>query len=586
MNHAVGGLLLFLVFTAEPAAASTYWNVFNTEGENLASAEIVTYATFADMLGDVNRLNVSTMPGLAGANVVDSGSDGITYWNVFNLEGETAFAAEIATYSSLVDMLADTNRIQVVAMPGLAGRNLVGSGSDGETYWNLFNYEEEDAITAEIATYGSLSDMLNDSNRLAVDAMPGLSGRNIVGSGSNGGMYWIVFNLEGEGDIPADIAHYDSLADMLSDSNRLDVITSPPPAGRNIVGSGAVVSRAQFRVAKDFTDDLGTSVTMSLACSSGRVSPPVEVSEGNPGMLEVTGFETAPEGNTSCTVTESGLPAGYYQKSATEDCAVDVVEHEGQYLGCVIENAPFRSTFETTKDFSDDNPAEVLVTISCNTGLPLQQSIPITEEGGGVTFVVTDFEPGALMCSVSEVAPAGYEPMYVAEGGTPSSDPDGCHFSGVEGGDENRCEIINTLLPVDLVINKQWIDEHPEYQLPTWAEILVSCNAPIFTSEQATSNSGVYELEFHISPTWPGLVSVLPSWDGSTVCSVSETPEPGVLQDTSDCEGIALTTGAGGECTIVNSRLYAGVPALDRHGFALLVLFLLGFGVVAIRRLA
>ncbi|WP_041766206.1 hypothetical protein [Psychromonas ingrahamii] len=42
-----------------------------------------------------------------------SASAGLMYWNVFNIEGESREAAQIVTYSSLLDMLdmlADFNR--------------------------------------------------------------------------------------------------------------------------------------------------------------------------------------------------------------------------------------------------------------------------------------------------------------------------------------------------------------------------------------------------------------------------------------------------------------------------------------------
>jgi hypothetical protein len=48
-----------------------------------------------------------------------------TYWNVFNIEGESTEAAHIVTYG----MLADTNRVGDFTMSSF-GRNIVGSGSD------------------------------------------------------------------------------------------------------------------------------------------------------------------------------------------------------------------------------------------------------------------------------------------------------------------------------------------------------------------------------------------------------------------------------------------------------------------------
>ncbi len=54
-----------------------------------------------------------------------------TYWNLFNIEGESTITASYATYGTLGDMLADTNRLGLFDpnTPGF-GRNIVGSGSD------------------------------------------------------------------------------------------------------------------------------------------------------------------------------------------------------------------------------------------------------------------------------------------------------------------------------------------------------------------------------------------------------------------------------------------------------------------------
>jgi hypothetical protein len=52
-----------------------------------------------------------------------------TYWNVFNIKGESTEAAHIVTYGILADMLADANRVGDFTMASF-GRNIVGSGSD------------------------------------------------------------------------------------------------------------------------------------------------------------------------------------------------------------------------------------------------------------------------------------------------------------------------------------------------------------------------------------------------------------------------------------------------------------------------
>ncbi len=104
------------------------------------------------------------------------------YWSLFNIEGESSIAADYVTYGSLTDMLADANRTGTFTMSG-AGRNIVGSGSDGTTYWSLFNIEGESSIASDYVTYGSLTDMLADANRTGTFTMSG-AGRNIVGSGA------------------------------------------------------------------------------------------------------------------------------------------------------------------------------------------------------------------------------------------------------------------------------------------------------------------------------------------------------------------------------------------------------------------
>jgi hypothetical protein len=129
------GLVVIAAAAMLPAsvANAAYWNVFNVEGESTLTAQIVTYATLNDMLTDANRVGVfDPINGFAGRNIVGSGSDGSTYWNVFNVEGESLLTAQIVTYSALNDMLTDTNRVGVFdPINGFAGRNIVGSGSDG-----------------------------------------------------------------------------------------------------------------------------------------------------------------------------------------------------------------------------------------------------------------------------------------------------------------------------------------------------------------------------------------------------------------------------------------------------------------------
>ena len=66
------GLVMFLCTTS---AHATFWNVFNIEGESSVSADIVTYISLSDMLTNANRTGTYTVGGF-GRNIVGSGSDG------------------------------------------------------------------------------------------------------------------------------------------------------------------------------------------------------------------------------------------------------------------------------------------------------------------------------------------------------------------------------------------------------------------------------------------------------------------------------------------------------------------------------
>jgi hypothetical protein len=81
-------------------------------------------------------------------------------------------------------MLNDTNRLGVFSPNTFAGPNVVGSGSDGNLFWSLFNIEGENDLTAQYVTYSALDDMLNDTNRLGVFSPNTFAGANVVGSGA------------------------------------------------------------------------------------------------------------------------------------------------------------------------------------------------------------------------------------------------------------------------------------------------------------------------------------------------------------------------------------------------------------------
>ena len=244
---AVSGIVLFSALPAK--AALMYWNLFNIEGENTQNSVYVTYTSLADMLTDSNRTGsfVPNTTGGSARNVVGTGSDGSTYWSLFNIEGENTQNSVYITYTSLADMLTDSNRTGsfVPNTTGGSARNVVGTGSDGSTYWSLFNIEGENTQNSVYITYTSLADMLTDSNRTGsfVPNTTGGSARNVVGGDSDGSTYWNLFNIEGENQQNAVYITYASRIDMLNDTNRTGSFVPNTTGGsaRNVVGSGASV---------------------------------------------------------------------------------------------------------------------------------------------------------------------------------------------------------------------------------------------------------------------------------------------------------------------------------------------------------
>lgn len=291
-----------------------------------------------------------------------------------------------------------------------------------------------------------------------------------------------------------------------------------------------------------------------------------------------------------CQTITLGVP-GCAESQACEDavCGLDdfcclgewdniCVSEAQSFAACQLpegEPAP-EARFDVDKFFTDSNPGEVEVTISCNTGLPLEQTTTISE-GDGVTFVVTDFADGTMDCTISEVVPAGYTPEYynpIVFQGTEE-----CEFTNVGHGLNYHCAITNILLPVDFVVTKEWIDENPQFNGQNIAEANFSCSG-----EQFFDVFG--QLEFFGNPGSDSF-EVFPHWDGGTTCTVTESfVEGGIEADSTDCQSVSVTLGTDASCTIVNTRLYEGIPTLSEYGLLLMAMLMMGIGFVAYRRIA
>jgi hypothetical protein len=241
-----------------------------------------------------------------------------------------------------------------------------------------------------------------------------------------------------------------------------------------------------------------------------------------------------------------------------------------------------------TKDFTDDNPADVEVFISCNTGLPLEQSFVISE-GSPVVFVVDAFNTGEMDCHITEnPVPAGYSGTYAAGAGADgfagsiTADAAGCHFEEVQGG-LFTCAITNALEPVDVLVTKEWIINSQGNSVALVASADYDCVNVRGEDGSLGTTEGV--LHFEGATDTEVIAGVYPDFGGSTYCTVTEIgADSWVEPDVSDCANVPVPVGADASCTIYNTVFFEGIPTLNQYGLALLALLMLGVGFVGLRR--
>jgi hypothetical protein len=95
------------------------------------------------------------------------------------------------------------------------------------------------------------------------------------------------------------------------------------------------------------------------------------------------------------------VPAGYTVDNS--DC-----ENGDPIDGsCTIVNTLNSGAFTVNKDFSDDNPAAVDVTLSCTSGTVTNNPQPASE-GNPAVFTVEGFVAGATCTATEPSVPAGY----------------------------------------------------------------------------------------------------------------------------------------------------------------------------------
>lgn len=274
-----------------------------------------------------------------------------------------------------------------------------------------------------------------------------------------------------------------------------------------------------------------------------------------------------------------------------ESLAIDVPH------GCEPVGSGEHAAFTVQKRFEDGNrDTPVKFSISCNTGLPLEQSLTVFPNEGTfgqfeVRFIVEDFIPGTLNCQVREDAPGGYTPEYDCQSSAACDTGGGaasCSFTGVDAGEEHLCLIHNRVDPVEFVVTKEWFYslEGSEIEEATYVELV--CNN-VFGGN-GTDLGGDFMRWSWLFEGNPASHTALiyPAWDGSTSCWTTEHAGPSAAEYESDCsDPVPVRIGdAPVTCTVVNSVYFEGIPTLGRHGLLLFTALMLLTGLVAMRRIS
>jgi len=413
---------------------------------------------------------------------------------------------------------------------------------------------------------------------------------------------------EGEG-IPQETgsASYTYTCDVRTAES--DVSTSPV-SGSTITELAQPLGTATFDVV--FTENNGEgedgtleTCTLGVGTDFAITGPvfPADISFGIPVTVTVLG--TAPPDVQSVTDT---LSCDYRDSASDGDSPPTTVTYD------LVMNIGGSGNFTVTKDFSDDNPAPVMVTLTCNTGIPLVQSFEITESTS-VDFVVTDYESGAMNCSVTEEPVPGYEAFYAASGDSASDNIGGCNFTAVAGGDANACAITNIAGPGTFTLNKEWVvSEETGEEVAREALMFIACDREIlfvdveFDPDYDGPLGDVEDIYFASGPLYgnSSAIAVVDTSNGPARCTGGEFSELGLIiqsgvEVTSDCPPFStdggetttdpstwleVTSGGNAECTVTNTVFFEGIPTLSQWGMAIMALLMLGVGMIGFRRFA
>jgi hypothetical protein len=264
--------------------------------------------------------------------------------------------------------------------------------------------------------------------------------------------------------------------------------------------------------------------------------------------------------------------------------------------GCEPTGTGENAGFVVQKRFEDgNNTTPVQLNISCNTGLPLEQSLTVLPNEGAfgrfeVRFIVGSFTDGSLNCEVWEDTPPGYAPEYDCQSGSACSTSSGngpCSFTAVGHGQESLCLIQNRVDPVALTVTKEWLYDREEHAVDDHVAIELYC-ANVHDGDGAVIDQDLMYWSWIFNGNLSSHVAtVYPEFTGATKCWTAELPKSSAVEPESTCsDGISIGLGdVERNCLVTNTVFFEGVPTLSQYGLMLISALMLLTGLVAVRRI-
>ena len=277
-------------------------------------------------------------------------------------------------------------------------------------------------------------------------------------------------------------------------------------------------TRSTFEVRKAYTNGDMTPVSVTLACSTGTVSPASgSAAPGSPAIFTVTGHS----GPATCTATET-IPSGYNASGIPAGTCNSTLSSGS----CTITNSPVPQTFKVDKAYDDGNTLPVSISLICASGTVTPSSASAAP-GFPATFTVTNYL-GNPTCTATETVPPGY-----TGSGTP---PGTCSAALATSG---TCMILNTLNTATFTVQKVFSDNSPD-------SVTVSLNCGIGNTVTPASTT--------MSQAMPASFTVS-GYDGNPTCTATEVVPAGYTGSGTPPGTCNSPLSPNGTCTITNTRI-------------------------------